>query len=118
MTLISPPSGAGVLSLAALDWRLRAELPNEWAWFRRATQLHDLAHWQPVTVRASVQQALQSAGLLPELYRDLNTLVAEWTEHRDWIYALDFDLPPAFAAPRAFLEFDSVDDVCQVYLNG
>ncbi len=118
MNVISPQRGAAPISLAEFDWRLRDEPPNEWAWFKRSAQQHDLAQWCPVAICASVQQALQTAGLLPELYRDLNTRAAEWTEHRDWIYGLDFDLDSALGDQRAFLEFDSVDDVCRVYLNG
>jgi beta-mannosidase len=116
MQLTSSPPGA--TSLAAAAWHLRDDTPNEWGWFQRAAHRQDLASWPRAAIGASVQEVLQTAGTVPALYRDLNSRAAEWTEHRDWIYGLDFDFTPSVPDQRIFLEFDSVADVCHVYLNG
>src|SRR5438477_12842608 len=101
-------------------WRLSDDNPNEWLWTNRAQRRHDLSDWLEVSVPTSVQAALLRAGRIPHPYRDLNSRAAEWVEHRDWVFGLDFSPVPQFPAAggRAFLEFESVDDSCLVYLNG
>ena len=109
--------GPEVRDLAG-EWRLADDNPNEWEWVHRARRRHDLAAWLPVQVPSSVQEALGRAGRLAHPYRDLRSRDAEWVEHRDWIDGRDLILEPLPAGRRAFLEFDAVDDVCAVYLNG
>jgi beta-mannosidase len=99
-------------------WRLLDSNPNEWEWSNRARRQHDLSGWRAVTVPASVQAALLETGEIKHPYHDLNSREAEWIEHRDWVYGLDFDAPARSAGGRVFLEFASVDDACLVYLNG
>ncbi|HUS16538.1 MAG TPA: glycoside hydrolase family 2 TIM barrel-domain containing protein [Chloroflexia bacterium] len=99
-------------------WRLRDDNPNEWTWTPRATRRHDLGDWLPVAVPAAVQTALQRAGRIRDPYRDLHSRAAEWIEHRDWIYGCDFPLAPPAPGRRVFLDFESVDDRCRVFLNG
>src|SRR5579884_2175768 len=105
--------GPEVRDLAG-EWRLADDNPNEWAWVGRARRRHDLAAWLPVEVPSPVQEALWRAGRLAHPYRDLRSRDAEWVEHRDWIYGRDLAAGPPPAGRRAFLEFDAVDDVCEV----
>jgi beta-mannosidase len=105
--------------LRVLDsgWRLLDDNPNEWEWSNRAQRQHDLSQWREVTLPASVQETLIKTGEIKHPYYDLNSREAEWLEHRDWVYGLDFDLPPLPPNQRVFLEFEAVDDRCLVYLN-
>jgi beta-mannosidase len=98
-------------------WRLLDDNPNEWALFNRASRRHDLTQWREITLPASVQETLIEAGEIKHPYYDLNSREAEWVEHRDWVYGLDFELPPLPEGQRAFLEFEAVDDRCLIYLN-
>src|SRR4051812_9104589 len=106
------------VTLSDRPWRLRDDNPNEWLWGNRARRRHELAEWLAVRVPAAVQEALLAAGQLPDAYVDLNTRLAEWVEHRDWVYGLDFEQAPPGTGQRIFLEFESVDYACHVYLNG
>jgi beta-mannosidase len=99
-------------------WRMRDDNANEWIWTPRAQRRHDLSDWIPVDLPMSVQEALLRANQIPDPYRDLNSRAAEWVEHRDWIFGLDFDLAPPPAGQRTFIEFDSVAGDCMLYLNG
>ncbi|HEX8598522.1 MAG TPA: glycoside hydrolase family 2 TIM barrel-domain containing protein [Chloroflexia bacterium] len=99
-------------------WRLRDDNPNEWIWTPRAQRKHDLSQWLEVVVPMSVQEALWRAGHLPNPYRNLNSRLAEWVEHRDWVYGLDFPMPPPPHGRRVFIEFESVADSCMLFLNG
>jgi beta-mannosidase len=97
---------------------MRDDNPNEWIWTPRGRRRHDLSRWQPVKLPTSVQEALWRAGRIPNPYRDLNSRAAEWVEHRDWVFGLDFDLDPPDGDRRTFLHFESVADECIVFLNG
>ncbi|HEX8220929.1 MAG TPA: glycoside hydrolase family 2 TIM barrel-domain containing protein [Chloroflexia bacterium] len=110
----------GGYSIASLPprWRLRDDNPNEWIWTPRAQRRHDLSQWLEVPVPMSVQEALWRTGQLPHPYRDLNSRLAEWVEHRDWVYGLDFPLPPPPPGTRVFIEFESVADARMLFLNG
>lgn len=99
-------------------WRMRDDNPNEWIWTPRAERRHDLSEWLPVDLPMSVQEALWKAKHIPHPYRDLNSRAAEWIEHRDWVFGLDFDLAQPPPGRRIFIEFESVADECMLYLNG
>lgn len=109
--------GSSVESLPP-RWRLRDDNPNEWIWTPRAQRRHDLSEWLEVPVPMTVQEALWRAGQLPNPYRDLNSRLAEWVQHRDWVYGLDFPLVPPPLGERFFIEFESVADACMLFLNG
>src|SRR3712207_954120 len=117
---IAGPEQRGGASIESLPprWRLRDDNANEWIWTPRAQRRHDLSTWLEVPVPMSVQEALWRAGQLPDPYRDLNSRLAEWVEHRDWVYGLDFPLAPPPPGRRIFLEFESVADSCMLFLNG
>ncbi|MDQ5822674.1 MAG: hypothetical protein M3441_00490 [Chloroflexota bacterium] len=110
--------GGDLLQSLPSRWRLRDDNPNEWIWTPRAQRRHDLSTWLEVPVPMSVQEALWRAGQLPDPYRDLNSRLAEWVEHRDWVYGLNFPMPPPPPGRRVFLEFASVADSCMLFLNG
>ncbi|MDQ5866718.1 MAG: hypothetical protein M3390_13475, partial [Chloroflexota bacterium] len=110
--------GGNLLESLPPRWRLRDDNPNEWIWTPRAQRRHDLSTWLEVPVPMSVHEALWRAGQLPDPYRDLNSRLAEWVEHRDWVYGLDFPLPPPSPGRRTFIEFESVADSCMLFLNG
>ena len=117
---LAGPSQHGGSSIEGLPpcWRLRDDNPNEWIWTPRAQRRHDLSQWLEVPVPMSVQEAFWRAGQLANPYRDLNSRLAEWVEHRDWVYGLDFSLAPPPPGRRVFIEFDSVADSCMLFLNG
>ncbi|MEO8286104.1 MAG: glycoside hydrolase family 2 TIM barrel-domain containing protein [Chloroflexota bacterium] len=99
-------------------WRMRDDNPNEWIWTPRVQRRHDLSTWLTVDLPESVQEALWCAGQIQHPYRDLNSRDAEWVEHRDWVFGLDFDASPPPASRRIFIEFESVAGECMLYLNG
>ncbi|HEX2911733.1 MAG TPA: glycoside hydrolase family 2 TIM barrel-domain containing protein [Chloroflexia bacterium] len=101
-------------------WRLFDDNVNEWQWSKRSFQKHDLSDWRRVKVPGSIQEALWQLGEIKHPYHNLASRQAEWVEHRDWIYALDFSVECAALAGnrRIFLEFEAVTDRCAVYLNG
>ncbi len=76
-------------NLNTLAWRVAGYLPHMW---RRARSielgLENYAEVPPVSaaVPGSVQQALRTAGLLPDWFQGLDARACEWVEHRHWVF--------------------------------
>ena len=63
--------------------------------------------------------ALEAAGLLPDPYYRLNEADCQWPAERDWVFSRAFDVPEdLLASPSVILNFDSIDTVADIVLNG
>lgn len=75
------------LDLSSLDWYWRGWRPWSWKLFssvETGQQLRCDLGPLPATVPGTVQKALLDAGLLEDWYVGMNSLGAEWVEHRHW----------------------------------
>ena len=75
------------LDLSGLDWYWRGWRPWTWKLFssmETGQQLRCDLGPLPATVPGTVQKALLDAGLLEDWYVGMNSLAAEWVEHRHW----------------------------------
>lgn len=106
-----------VIDLTQCQWYLRPYQPNEAvhqrAWNQPPLESLEFRAAVPGDVVTDVVQA--EGG--PHPYVDLNSRRYEWTADRDWMYRVDFDVPP-LGGREARLEFDAVDYRCTVWLNG
>lgn len=75
-----------------------------------------------VNVTAKVPGAyeldLQAAGILPNLYFGKNWYAARKFEGHQWLYSRTFDCPEVAKDERVFLEFDGLDTLCDIFMNG
>lgn len=69
--------------------------------------------WVAATVPGHVQSDLIDAGVIADPFVDRQSLLAEWTSGRDWVYRTTFDAAPG----PARLCFEGVDHDCRVVLN-
>lgn len=93
-----------VFDLASLNWTVAGYIPTSWT--GRSMELGFALEPEiapvPARVPGSVQQALRSAGILPDWFEGLNTRACEWVENRDWMYSAK--LPDAwFTTGRRFV---------------
>ncbi|HWH06668.1 MAG TPA: glycoside hydrolase family 2 TIM barrel-domain containing protein [Gaiellaceae bacterium] len=72
------------LDLGEQEWQLRGCLGDEWRW--HLAKPWDEPGWLPARVPGSVLDDLMRAGEVPDLYRERNSLAAEWVPERSWIY--------------------------------
>ena len=72
------------------------------------------------TVPGVVHTDLLAAGLIPEPFAGFNELNLRWVALENWTYTRAFTAPSAALAAGAsfFLEFDALDTVANVSLNG
>ena len=75
--------------LSELDWKVAGFIPHEWR-LDQSMEIGATARAEippiPARVPGSVQQALLTAGLLPDWNKGLNARLCEWVENRHWIY--------------------------------
>ena len=91
------------------DWQVRGWLGEEWRWY--VAKPWDMPGWLPARVPGSVLDDLARAGELPDLYHGRNSLLAEWVEHRTWVYRTRVTGP-------ARIRFEGVDHEATVFVDG
>ena len=72
----------------------------------------------PATVPGCYELDLCAAGLLPNLFYANNQYAARKYEGHQWLYTRTFALGKVPPDEKAFLEFDGLDTLCDVFLNG
>jgi len=72
----------------------------------------------PAKVPGCYELDLCAAGLLPNLFYANNQYAARKYEGHQWLYSRTFTAPKVPADEKAILEFDGLDTLCDVFLNG
>ena len=72
----------------------------------------------PATVPGCYELDLCAAGLLPNLFYANNQYAVRKYEGHQWLYVRTFTVPKVPADEKAVLEFDGLDTLCDVFLNG
>jgi beta-mannosidase len=81
-----------VYDLSSLDWKLSGYVPYSWMMTRASNPIAEIgADFPAVAARVpgSVQDALRTAGILPDWNVGLNARQCEWVENRHWLYEAD-----------------------------
>lgn len=98
------------------------EVQGFWPWtpqWNRALEtgqgLQGITGWIPATVPGSVQVDLWRAGWIPDPVYRMQSMEAEWVEHRWWIYRTQVKVPHLDRGQTAWLVFQGLDDAAWVY---
>ncbi|MBU0927795.1 MAG: glycoside hydrolase family 2 protein [Spirochaetes bacterium] len=74
---------------------------------------------RPMSVPGDILSALVASGEAPDPYFGTNELGLQWIGRADWLLSRSFVASPALLErSRAFVEFDSIDTVAEIRLNG
>ena len=107
--------------LAGLQWQLGSVPQLPWPDTAQSglvtTDIDRVDAWLPGAVPGTVQSDLLSLGRIPDPFLEDNLAACQWVERLDWWYraALPLQLDPG---QRAFLEFDGVDTLSALFVNG
>lgn len=119
------------IDLDSREWTFREALGQTWLWYVSdeppqagnnvadavvATQ--NVRGWMPATVPGSVIGDLVRLGELPDPYHARNSLSAEWTKERYWVYRRLVELPEIAAGEFVTLELDGVDPAAEIHWDG
>lgn len=72
----------------------------------------------PATVPGSYELDLVAAGLLPDLFKANNHYAPRKYEGHQWLYTRTFVCPDFPKGEKAMLQFDGLDTLADVFLNG
>ncbi len=115
------PLTPNCLLLDGPDWKLTGWLESAWSirWPNKDfdSEVSLAVPPIPAVVPGAVQADLLAAGLLEPIERGLNSLHAEWVEHRDWSYARGFHLPESWRGRRILLRCLGLDYHGKVLVN-
>jgi beta-mannosidase len=73
--------------------------------------------WLTARMPAQVHDVLLAHGLIPDPHLGTNATVSAWVGEKDWAYVGRFSSPESING-RAFLRFEGLDTLADVYLNG
>ena len=72
----------------------------------------------PAKVPGCYELDLCAAGMLPDLFYANNQYAVRKYEGHQWLYSRKFTLGKVAQDQKAFLEFDGLDTLCDVFVNG
>ena len=99
-------------------WQLRWNDFHRGGTVGRVQHGTDLDRALPATVPGEVHLDLMAAGIIDEPAVGLNVLRSRWVEEFMWYYRRQFEAAALPEGGRAFLVFECLDLVANIYLNG
>ena len=73
--------------------------------------------WLTARMPAQLHDVLLAHGLIPDPHVGTNATASAWVGEKDWAYLCRFPTPANIAGP-AFLRFEGLDTLADVWLNG
>ena len=74
---------------------------------------------RPIVIPGDIMSALIASGEIPDPYFDRNELELQWVGREDWLLEREVEIDSLMAAaPSVCLEFEVLDTVAEVRLNG
>lgn len=109
------------MDLSGYKWKMKMMMPGE----GEKQGLHELYPedietlvWNPAHVPGDVYTDLWKAGGIEDPYFGRNTVKAQWVQHYEWWYTLQFNVTESTENKHVRICFDGVDYSCDVWLNG
>lgn len=97
-------------------------LHSNWEFIQRGTENRKLGfskyEWLPAAVPGHVHLDLVTNGLIPNPFERMNEIGVQWVDEADWSYRVAFSWAPNPELPRRVLNFEGLDTVCRIFLNG
>ena len=110
-----------VQDLSGMKWRMKMMLPGEGV----KAGLPNLPPedietlvWNLAKVPGDVYTDLWHAGAIEDPYFGRNSVKAQWVQHYEWWYAMQFNVTEDIENKVVKLVFEGVDYSCDVWLNG
>lgn len=96
------------------DWEFAEE-----GWITGGHRIGNIASgWLPAQVPGHVHLDLFANKVIADPLAGMNELGCQWVDERDWHYRTTFQFEPDPSLPRRVLQFEGLDTVAAIYLNG
>ncbi|MEI6781230.1 MAG: sugar-binding domain-containing protein [Verrucomicrobiota bacterium] len=110
--------GRWELALSGEDWALASFEPGEGLRQRAFAEGFPIQQAIPAIVPGDVHWDLERAGKVPPIYYGTNSTQVGWVAGREWWYRKAFVVPAGWKGRDAWLRFEGVDYLSEVWLNG
>ncbi len=117
MMIVNALLAAAVLSLNG-DWNLKGWPTPDRGSVRTLEKIPADALTLAAKVPGCYELDLCAAGLLPNLFYANNHYAVRKYEGHQWLYSRKFKLDAVASGEKAVLEFDGLDTLCDVFVNG
>ena len=108
---------AAILSLNG-EWELKGWPTPDRGSIRTLEEVPAETISVPAKVPGCYELDLCAAGMLPDLFYANNQYAVRKYEGHQWLYSRKFTLGKVALDEKAFLEFDGLDTLCDVFVNG
>ena len=101
-------------------WEVKGFWPGEPLWTKSVESTVDrkgVTPWLRANVPGGVHKALLQAGIIPDPYYEMNSLLCEWVEHRWWVFKTSFTVPIGMKGMQVELRLEGLDDRSHILLN-
>ncbi|MCE5197705.1 MAG: sugar-binding domain-containing protein [Armatimonadota bacterium] len=99
------------------SWQLVGAQPGA-DWSRPDALVPEGAQPIMAQVPGEVHVDLLRSGLIPDPFYGTNADEAQWVEDKEWWYKRSFEVDEDFLIRQTFIEFDGLDTLATVFLNG
>ena len=100
------------------DWQLKGWATPDQGSVRTLEDVPAETMTMPAKVPGCYELDLCAAGKLPNLFYANNQYAVRPYEGHQWLYSKTFDLGPVAKDEKAFLTFEGLDTLCDIFLNG
>jgi len=106
------------------QWKVMASLPYQAdfsSYIKEGLLINpatNLVPWIDASVPGSIYRDLMNAGIIENIYFDVNSLNAEWVAGRWWTYRCSFSVTEDQLSKPLILRFGGIDYSAQIYVNG
>lgn len=114
----SSSDGRWELLLSGEDWAIASFEPGEGLKQRAFAEGFPAQQAIRANVPGDVHWDLERAGRVAPLYDGTNSALAGWVAGKEWWYHKVFFVPAGWRGREAWLRFEGVDYLCEVWLNG
>jgi beta-mannosidase len=119
--LTSAPVGAAApwaQSLSGSDWQIASFEPGQGVAQRAFAEGYPRQNAIAAIVPGDVHGDLERMGKLPPIYYSTNSQQIGWVAGKEWWYRKAFTVPAGWQGKTVRLQFDGVDYLSEVWLNG
>jgi beta-mannosidase len=107
------------IHLNGSDWQFKGFIGEDWLMRKsHLPETRDQRGWRSAVVPGSVQHDLWQSGQIPDPYRAMNSLAAEWASDRTWVYKKRFTAGEDLRGKQVWLVFHGVDYAARYFING
>lgn len=100
----------------------KSYLHSGWEFIQTARESGSIStskvEWLPAQVPGHIHLDLVANGIIADPFAQMNEIGCQWVDDVDWSYRTRFQWSPKEGLPHRELQFEGLDTICSITLNG